>query len=454
MRRRLTGDRTGRARRVAPIATGMLLVALGTMLAPVRSTGATSPEVRKQLRLIDQALRLRVGRDDLPATQADAELQRRAAELASRESAGGRDPALLAEHRREAAAFFAHIKQAIRSASRWPSDQPPEKYETQAIGQLERARGDYREALREGKDPRDALRLAQQVLAWTRGEKEVPGDRDLFAGEEARVTAALQAGPAAPPPTTGPPTTGPPPPVPPAVGAGADPGPPTTGPPPAVPPAVGAGADPGPPTTGPPPPVPPAVGARADPGPPTTGPPPRPPVKGREPSVVAVPPTSPPTSPPPTPPAAAAGGAATAPENSPTYVPNDEAIEFRRKADDALGEGDLETALREHEEALKIEPRYAPWWSVLGDTLGEHGRWQEAEAAFRRAVELNPDEPEYRVGLALALLRLGRREEAIKHAQAARAMAREQENELHETHPVYQELDVPEDSSEDSPPSR
>ncbi len=412
MRRRLTGDRTGRARRVAPIATGMLLVALGTMLAPVRSTGATSPEVRKQLRLIDQALRLRVGRDDLPATQADAELQRRAAELASRESAGGRDPALLAEHRREAAAFFAHIKQAIRSASRWPSDQPPEKYETQAIGQLERARGDYREALREGKDPRDALRLAQQVLAWTRGEKEVPGDRDLFAGEEARVTAALQAGPAAPPPTTGPPTTGPP------------------------------------------PPVPPAVGARADPGPPTTGPPPRPPVKGREPSVVAVPPTSPPTSPPPTPPAAAAGGAATAPENSPTYVPNDEAIEFRRKADDALGEGDLETALREHEEALKIEPRYAPWWSVLGDTLGEHGRWQEAEAAFRRAVELNPDEPEYRVGLALALLRLGRREEAIKHAQAARAMAREQENELHETHPVYQELDVPEDSSEDSPPSR
>lgn len=131
---------------------------------------------------------------------------------------------------------------------------------------------------------------------------------------------------------------------------------------------------------------------------------------------------------------------ATAPENDPAYVPKDEALQHKRKADESE---DPETRLKETQEALKVEPRYAPWWGNLGDMLGEYGKWQESEAAFKHAVELNPQDPEYHAGLALALLRLGRQDEAVKEGQTARALAREQKNPYHGAHPVYAELKLP-----------
>jgi tetratricopeptide (TPR) repeat protein len=134
------------------------------------------------------------------------------------------------------------------------------------------------------------------------------------------------------------------------------------------------------------------------------------------------------------------GSGATIPENSPTYIPKDDALAHKRKADEAA---DSETKLKEYEAALALEPRFAPWWGNFGDFLGELGRWPEAESAFKRAVELDPAEPEYRAGLALAALRQGRRDEAIQHGKAAQAIARAQHNELHGTHPVYAELNLP-----------
>jgi tetratricopeptide (TPR) repeat protein len=365
-----------------------------------------SAQLRRDVGLVDQALRLRVARGDLTAAQADTELQRRAAEQAARASTAGPDPSIGPEHRREAAAYFAHVEQAIRSASSWPTDQPADKYETQAIGQLERARSDYREALREGKDPKDALRLAQQVLAWTNGEKDVPADRDVFAGEDTRVTAALQGA---------------------ATGGGS---------PPSMPPAVVARED--------------AqaredVQAREDAGDPGS----RAPGAGttlpkmekvEQPAVVVQPPAPPAVvlQPP--------AGEERAPETDPLYMPKDEALKHKRKADESE---DLETRINETREALKIEPRFSPWWSNLGEIFAEHGRWQEAEDAFKHAVELNPNDPEYRAWLALALLKGGRREEAVKEGMAARALAREQKNEMHASHPAYAELGLP---AEAAPP--
>jgi len=115
-----------------------------------------------------------------------------------------------------------------------------------------------------------------------------------------------------------------------------------------------------------------------------------------------------------------------------------------------------EAALAEIEEALRIDARFAPAELERGRILEDLGRFEEArdayqnalaarpaytearlalarlegrrgdaagaEAEIRRAIEADPEEPEARRGLALALLAQGRTPEALDAARAALAL--------------------------------
>ena len=83
-------------------------------------------------------------------------------------------------------------------------------------------------------------------------------------------------------------------------------------------------------------------------------------------------------------------------------------------------------ALRAYEEAIDVLEQAGRLWPKLPDvhyTLGlayaKEGRWQEAEAACRRALELDPRNPAIHFSLSVVLLKQGRYNEALAAAEAA-----------------------------------
>jgi hypothetical protein len=80
--------------------------------------------------------------------------------------------------------------------------------------------------------------------------------------------------------------------------------------------------------------------------------------------------------------------------------------------------GRWEQAIAAGKEAVEIDPSYAGGWSNLSITLAKVNRMAEAIAAAARAVELEPKRPVYQWNLATALLKAGRLEEGFRHAQA------------------------------------
>jgi tetratricopeptide (TPR) repeat protein len=353
-----------------------LLIILGTPpaalaqpTAPAASTpGAPAPAepLRADLVLLDQVVRLRVARGETAAAQADAEFRRRATELGARPAGTARDAALLAEHRREAVAFFAHIEAAYRAVPSWPTNRPAEQYEMDAIGELERARETYAEAIRRGDNPREAFQIGQRVLAWTRGEPEVARDRDAFAGEDERVAAALRASP----PST--------------VATGPPPGPPVAPtPPPAVTPPPGPVVSPPPAVTPPPGPVvspPPAV--TPPPGPVVSPPPavilPPGPAVPLPPAVILPPGPAVPLPPGPTPP------------SPPPVLP----IPGSRQRGEALfAQWDFRGAAAAFDEAVRAEPSSVEAHIGRGRALNALGDVAGAIGAYQTALRLRPDLP-------------------------------------------------------------
>ena len=79
----------------------------------------------------------------------------------------------------------------------------------------------------------------------------------------------------------------------------------------------------------------------------------------------------------------------------------------------ALLQGELEEALQEYAQALDIDERDAVTHSDYGVALLKAQRWAEAEAQFKRAIELEPYWAVPRFNLALAIDNQGRREDAI-----------------------------------------
>lgn len=59
---------------------------------------------------------------------------------------------------------------------------------------------------------------------------------------------------------------------------------------------------------------------------------------------------------------------------------------------DHVAEGNLEEAVAAYRQALEQDPDYADVWEGLSMALADLGRFDEAIAAATRVVELNPDD--------------------------------------------------------------
>ena len=67
------------------------------------------------------------------------------------------------------------------------------------------------------------------------------------------------------------------------------------------------------------------------------------------------------------------------------------AEELYDRAVDCVADGDLEGAVAAYRQALEIEPDFADVWEGLSMALSDLGRFDEAIAAAQRVVELMPD---------------------------------------------------------------
>lgn len=76
-----------------------------------------------------------------------------------------------------------------------------------------------------------------------------------------------------------------------------------------------------------------------------------------------------------------------------------------------LGKNDLAT--QEIDTALKIDRVNSEAWGARGDLYGRQGRNEDAEAAFRKAVDLDPNDWRWPTLLGILYSRTGRMEEAI-----------------------------------------
>ena len=78
--------------------------------------------------------------------------------------------------------------------------------------------------------------------------------------------------------------------------------------------------------------------------------------------------------------------------------------------------GRLPQVLEYAERAAVLDPCNSICYIYIALSLNALDRLVEAEQAFRKALELSPDAPGMRAGLALALERLGRHDEALVEA--------------------------------------
>jgi choline-sulfatase len=72
--------------------------------------------------------------------------------------------------------------------------------------------------------------------------------------------------------------------------------------------------------------------------------------------------------------------------------------------------GGVDAALATLRDAVAVDPANASAWNALGMTLGGAGRLNEAEDAFRHAIERNGQDHRYHFNLGLVLVRQGRAE--------------------------------------------
>ena len=91
-------------------------------------------------------------------------------------------------------------------------------------------------------------------------------------------------------------------------------------------------------------------------------------------------------------------------------------------------EGKLPEAQAQGEMSVALEPRYGPSWNQLGNTMADLGQLDAAADYFRRAIKLNPKEPEFLVNLATILKKQRQWDEARQYL--AQALAIEPDNAL------------------------
>src|SRR5208282_4669575 len=71
--------------------------------------------------------------------------------------------------------------------------------------------------------------------------------------------------------------------------------------------------------------------------------------------------------------------------------PQKREAELVTSADKYLATGDLQNAIIEYRNALKIEPRSVELEFKLGQAYFRNRQYQQADAAYRKANQLNPD---------------------------------------------------------------
>lgn len=107
------------------------------------------------------------------------------------------------------------------------------------------------------------------------------------------------------------------------------------------------------------------------------------------------------------------------PAFAPAYAGLAEAYAYLASIGDAQP-GDLVAMRAAAQRAIELDPLSDEAHEALGVALARDARWSQAEASFRRAIELNPNSSLARLNFATCLLwPLGRIEEAIQQLQAA-----------------------------------
>ena len=88
-------------------------------------------------------------------------------------------------------------------------------------------------------------------------------------------------------------------------------------------------------------------------------------------------------------------------------------------ASSSVRKGQIDEAIRQYQEAIRLKPDYAEAHNNLGVALGGKGQMDEAIRQFQEAIRLKPDYAEAHYNLGLALGRKGQTDEAIRHFEAA-----------------------------------
>jgi Flp pilus assembly protein TadD len=82
--------------------------------------------------------------------------------------------------------------------------------------------------------------------------------------------------------------------------------------------------------------------------------------------------------------------------------------------------GRTEDAEAEYREALRINPDDAEAHYNLGNLLKETGRTEDAEAEYREAIRINPDYAETHANLGILFSETGNKEEAKNELEIAK----------------------------------
>jgi tetratricopeptide (TPR) repeat protein len=80
---------------------------------------------------------------------------------------------------------------------------------------------------------------------------------------------------------------------------------------------------------------------------------------------------------------------------------------------------DAEAAYRQ---AIDLDPDDADYHNNLGNVYRVQGRYDEAEAAFRQAIDLNPKDAAFQASYAAICRELGRKDEYKEHIRRAREL--------------------------------
>jgi hypothetical protein len=101
-------------------------------------------------------------------------------------------------------------------------------------------------------------------------------------------------------------------------------------------------------------------------------------------------------------------------------VDRERADGFWQQANDFAEAENWPQAIEHYKKALQLNPGLMDGWNALGNAYAHQEKWPDAEKAYREGVKREPDESYLHAQLGYALLKQGRKDEAMKEAQIAK----------------------------------